>query len=256
MSTSEHSQNHTKAISYWPYPRIVAHRGGGKLAPENTLVAMRTGAEYGHKMVEFDVTLSADDVAFLLHDDTLNRTANLAAFAKDTAWQTLATLDAGSWHSQQFAGEPLPTLAEIAEITCSLDLAVNIEIKPAEGLATHTGKLVAEAARQLFHDHKLPPLISSFSFDALLAAKHAAPELPRGYLMHEWQADWQARATELECIALHLNHELITKARIAEIKSAGLSVFVYTVNDPERAKYLLDIGVDAICTDEVALIKP
>ncbi|KGW50396.1 glycerophosphoryl diester phosphodiesterase family protein [Burkholderia pseudomallei MSHR684] len=63
-------------LQTWPYPRVVAHRGGGALAPENTLAALDAGAHYGHKMVEFDAKLSADGVAFLLHDDTVERTSN------------------------------------------------------------------------------------------------------------------------------------------------------------------------------------
>ncbi len=60
----------------WPYPKFCAHRGAGKLAPENTLAAFRLGYEHGYRMAEFDVKLSADGVAFLLHDDTLDRTTN------------------------------------------------------------------------------------------------------------------------------------------------------------------------------------
>ena len=94
----------------WPYPRYVAHRGAGKLAPENTLAAMREGYAHGYRMVEFDVKLSADGVPFLLHDDTLDRTTDGAGPAGALPWSALATLDAGSWHSATYAGEPLPTL--------------------------------------------------------------------------------------------------------------------------------------------------
>ena len=63
----------------WPYPRWIAHRGGGTLAPENTLAAFRLGASHGYRMFECDVKLSSDGVPFLLHDDTLERTAVGAA---------------------------------------------------------------------------------------------------------------------------------------------------------------------------------
>ena len=106
----------------WPYPRWVAHRGAGKLAPENTLAAFRKGASLGYRMFECDVKLSADGVPFLLHDDTLLRTTNAietlgtaaSAVAGDHPWGTLAQLDAGSWHSRTYAGEPLPTFDAIA----------------------------------------------------------------------------------------------------------------------------------------------
>ncbi|MDO8250569.1 MAG: glycerophosphodiester phosphodiesterase family protein, partial [Rhodoferax sp.] len=92
----------------WPYPRWVAHRGAGKLAPENTLAAFRLGASHGYRMFECDVKLSADGVPFLLHDTTLQRTTNAvahlgtgrtSAVAGDHPWNTLSQLDAGSWHS-------------------------------------------------------------------------------------------------------------------------------------------------------------
>ena len=63
-------------MTNWPYPRWIAHRGAGKLAPENTLAAFRLGASHGYRMAECDAKLSADGVVFLLHDDTLNRTSN------------------------------------------------------------------------------------------------------------------------------------------------------------------------------------
>src|SRR5207248_11375659 len=111
-------RRHGKAhlMDTWPYPRWVAHRGAGKLAPENTLAAFRTGASHGYRMFECDAKLSADGVPFLMHDSTLERTTNgtivlgpgASATAGDHPWSVLSQLDAGSWHSRAFAGEPLP----------------------------------------------------------------------------------------------------------------------------------------------------
>ena len=97
-------------MSHWPYPHIVAHRGGGKLAPENTLAAIDTGARYGHTMIEFDAKLSKDGQIFLLHDDNLERTSNGWGVAGELAWNDLLKVDAGSWYSGEFKGEPLPEL--------------------------------------------------------------------------------------------------------------------------------------------------
>ncbi|NCZ28766.1 MAG: hypothetical protein EBX70_03555 [Betaproteobacteria bacterium] len=94
----------------WPYPRIIAHRGAGKLAPENTLAAMQVALQHRQKMVEFDVKLSADDVAVLMHDANLDRTTNGIGPIRQFNWAELARLDAGSWHSEAFAGEPIPRL--------------------------------------------------------------------------------------------------------------------------------------------------
>ena len=93
----------------WPYPFWIAHRGAGKLAPENTLAAFRVGASFGYRAFECDVKLSADEQPFLLHDATLERTTSGRGRADALPWRELSRLDAGGWHSAKFAGEPLPT---------------------------------------------------------------------------------------------------------------------------------------------------
>jgi len=239
----------------WPYPHIVAHRGGGKLAPENTLAGIDTAARLGHKMIEFDAKLSLDGEIFLLHDDTLDRTSNGWGLAGQLPWEKLLRLDVGSWFSKAFARERLPLMAEVAERCAKYQMMANIEIKPTIGLDAETGHAVAVAARDFWHT-QIPPLLSSFSTQALEAAKQAAPELPRGLLLHEWREDWLSLIQDLDCISIHLNHKILDEARVAVLKTAGLRVLVYTVNSPERARTLLKWGVDAICTDRIDLLGP
>ena len=125
-------------FDHWPYPRWIAHRGAGNLAPENTLAAFRLGASHGYRMFECDVKLSADGVPFLMHDATLQRTtdgtARLGATASpvggDHPWATLSQLDAGSWHSRGYAGEPLPSFEAIARYCLHNGHFLDIEIKP------------------------------------------------------------------------------------------------------------------------------
>lgn len=238
----------------WPYPAIVAHRGGGALAPENTLAAIDVGAHHGHKMIEFDAKLSRDGEIFLLHDDRLERTTNGRGVAGDLPWYTLARLDAGGWYDRRFADERLPLLSEVAARCKQYALAANIEIKPTTGDEIPTGDAVARAAKRLWRDHPIAPLLSSFSIDALAAAQRAEPDLPRGLLLHEWHDDWRALTQRLACVSIHLNHALLDAGRVALLKAAGLRILVYTVNDPARACDLLNWGVDAICTDRIDLI--
>lgn len=67
-------------MSHWPYPPIVAHRGGGKLAPENTPAAIDTGARYGHTMIEFDAKLSKDGQIFYCTTTISNAPATAGAW--------------------------------------------------------------------------------------------------------------------------------------------------------------------------------
>lgn len=242
-------------MSNWPYPPIVAHRGGGKLAPENTLAAIDVGARFGHAMIEFDAKLSQDGQIFLLHDDTLERTSNGWGVAGRLTWDELLKVDAGGWYSGEFKGEKLPLLSEVAQRCRQHAMMANIEIKPTTGADAETGSVVALAARALWQG-MTAPLLSSFSIDALAAAQQSAPELPRGLLLDAWRDDWRALASRLGCVSLHLNHRLLDEARVAQIKSAGLRILVYTVNDPQRAALLLSWGVDCICTDRIDLIGP
>ncbi len=242
-------------MTNWPYPRIVAHRGGGKLAPENTLAAIDTGARFGHTMIEFDAKLSKDGEIFLLHDDNLERTSNGWGVAGELEWRDLVKVDAGSWYSSAFKGEPLPLLTEVADRCRTHGMMANIEIKPTTGTGALTGKVIALAARELW-EGMTAPLLSSFDIDALEAAQAAAPELPRGLLLDEWCEDWRDLTTRLGCVSIHLNHRLLDEARVKALKAAGLHILVYTVNKPQRASELLRWGVDCICTDAIDLIGP
>jgi glycerophosphoryl diester phosphodiesterase len=240
----------------WPYPRLAAHRGAGKLAPENTLASFRYGFERGYRMIECDAKLAADGVAFLLHDATLERTTDGAGRADALPWRELSRLDAGTWHSAPYAGEPLPTLAAVARWSRANGVMLNIEIKPTPGREAETGAAIALDAKGLWAGAVEKPLLSSFAEDALDAARRAAPELPRAWLTEQWPDDWRERATRLGCLALDVKHTLLGEERVREIHAAGLRLATWTVNDPARVATLVAWGVDTIITDEVVTIQP
>ena len=241
----------------WPYPRYAAHRGAGQLAPENTLAAMHVGYAHGYRMVEFDVKLSGDGVPFLLHDDTLDRTTTGYGRADALTWAELAKLDAGSWHSPKYAGEPLPTLAAVARWAIANGVACNIEIKPMPGRERDTGAAVALDARELWRDAAAAPLLSSFSTVALDAARGIARELPRAWLIEErLPGNWHEQLVRLACVALDAEHTLLTPELVRDLHGAGLRVATWTVNDPIRAVELAHWGVDTIITDAIDRIAP
>lgn len=235
----------------WPYPRWIAHRGAGLLAPENTLAAFRLGAKLNYRMFECDVKLSADGVPFLLHDTALTRTTNGVGTASDCTWDQLARLDAGGWHSAAFSGEPLPTLAAVAAWCQAENRLLNIEIKPTPGNETETGRRVAQAARALWTEAAVPPLLTSFEPACLAAAKAAAPQLPRGLLLNRQTEGWLTLAQQLGCVAVVCHHPLWTPHTVAECQAAGLRTVTYTVNDAPTAQRVLEWGLDSLITDRV-----
>src|SRR5690625_1139105 len=138
----------------WPYPRLLAHRGAGKAAPENTLAALRKGAAQGYQMFEYDVQLSRDEVAVLIHDYSLKRTAQVEGNVSDKSLAELLHYDFGAWHSAPYIGEPILTLAGVANFSIPQQLHSNIEIKAAPGLEALTGARVAQQAQQLWRSEE------------------------------------------------------------------------------------------------------
>jgi glycerophosphoryl diester phosphodiesterase len=246
----------------WRYPRILAHRGGGSLAPENTYAGVRCGMARGFRAIEFDVMLARDGVAVVMHDPCLGRTVPGAGNVFDYDAAELADMDAGSWFGREFGGEQVPLFVEFAQFCKANGVWMNIEIKPAPGYEAVTGRAVARIARTMFADEiaagdlATVPLLSSFSAVALEAAREAAPDLPRAFLMSALTPDWQRPAGALGVYAVHINYKNLTAALAAEVKQAGFGLFCYTVNDPARARELFGWGVDAFCTDRIDLIGP
>ena len=251
----------------WPFARVLAHRGGGALAPENTLAGIEVGLAHGYRAIEFDAMLAADAVPVLIHDDTLDRTTDgTGAVASYTATE-LTRLDAGAWMGPRFAGTRLPLLTEAIAYCRRNGIWINIEIKPAPGHELATGTEVATVAARAYADlvrrggdaaanvEPQVPLLSSFAPEALAAARKSASDLPRGLLVGAVPGDWEDQVGTLGCISLHCSHTHLTQALARAVKDAGYWLFCYTVNDPQRARALFDWGVDAFCTDRIDLIE-
>lgn len=248
------------AATCWRYPRIIAHRCGGALAPENSLAGMFIAARLGILAVEFDVMLSADGVPLLIHDETLERTTDgEGPVAEKTAARLLA-LDAGVRHHRAFAGERLPTFRDALETCLKLGLSANVEIKPAVGHEVQTGLAVAQSVREFLADcadaQRLPLLFSSFSESALDAARidvSIAGAPARALLFEKVPGDWPDRLRRLDCHSLHCAAATLQPEQLAEIRAAGLPLACYTVNRAEEAERLFAAGVTAIFSDRLDL---
>lgn len=239
----------------WPYPKTIAHRGAGKLAPENTLAAIRHGVSLGYRAAEIDVKLSGDGTLLLMHDDTTNRCSDGRGRVAAKTWHQLALLDAGSWHSKAFAGEPIPTYWRVANYCIANGVQLNTEIKPCIGRERETGAAVALETRALFCEPAhaaLMPLLSSFSTDALLAARDAAPEFARAHLFdNPLPTDWLARCKAVGAIAMDAHWRTLTEEIVAAAHASGLRVACYTCNELADAERLWAWGVDSVITDAV-----
>ena len=243
-------------MTSWPFPLLIVHLGGGTLSPENTLAALRFGAEHGFRAFEVDVKLSRDGVPFLLHDATLDRTTSESGVAGDRDWAELSRIDAGSWHSRAYAGEPVPSLAAIARYVLRNGFALNIELKPTPGHEHATGLAVGAACARLWQGSAAPLIFSSFRPEALLGARESAPDIRRALLVETLWPDWLEMAQSLGCVAVVTHQDLMNAVLLSQLHGAGLRALCYTVNESAAARRLLALGIDGLITDAVDRFSP
>jgi len=236
---------------------IVAHRGASHDAPENTLASINLAWKQNSDAVEIDIQLTADGKIVAMHDKTPKRTAG----GKDTpiSEHTLAelrTLDAGSWKGKQFAGERIPTLAEILE-TIPAGKRLFIEIKTEAEILPELKRVLDAAGRPA----RETPLIC-FSYETMRAAKELMPELKMYWLVklekdkQTGQPNYTAeqliekvRAARLDGVDLGAAPPL-DEDFIQKLRTAGLEIYVWTVNDVEQARVYKKLGLDGITTDK------
>jgi len=236
-------------MTRWPYPRIVAHRGGGALAPENTLGAIRLGASMGFRGVEFDVMLAGDGTPVVIHDETVDRTTDGRGAVPELSYAELSSFNIGK-------NERIPKFEDAARLCRELGLWANVEIKPAKGYERATGEAVARMTREHWLGAPIGPVVSSFSVEALAGARSVAPGVPRGYLVDRIPDDWRDTMKRLGCVSLHCNYKSLTKELADEIHADGYAILLWTVNQPDVARQMLVFGADCLVTDALDRIAP
>lgn len=235
------------------YPRIIAHRGGGALAPENTLAGLRLAARLGCRAVEFDVMLTADGVPVLMHDETLERTTDGSGSIAALSLAALRRFDAGAKRGAAFRGEVIPTLEETLGVCADLGLWANIEIKPGQGREEETGTVTGRLLARAWCG---PGIVSSFSSVALAAARRVAPALDYALLVGAIPGDWRERLAAEGCQALHVDAARNGAPELAAVVAAGIPVACYTVNRRDDVERLFALGVAAVFTDRPDLWRP
>ena len=235
-------------------PRLIGHRGAAASAPENTLAGLRKAHAEGATWVEFDVKLTADGVPILMHDDRLGRTTNGRGKVAKMSSEDIAMLDAGGWFSPEFTGERVPTLKAALELCADLGMGINVELKPCRGRAEETAKAALKTIDEIWPDNLPQPLFSSFDRPSLTAVKAFKPDALLGFLCTRVPRNWSEVVQRLGCSTLNVSNRWIRQKHIAAARALDVPVLVYTVNDPARAKKLLDAGVTSVFTDHVQAV--
>ena len=230
------------------HPLVIAHRGFSWVAPENTLAAYKLAVDAGAQLAECDVWLSADGVPVLLHDSSLKRTAGRDAKVNELTVAELKQLDAGGWKDERFAGERIPTLLEALQLVKG-HLRFVIEIKQ-----TGMEEQVIAAIREADID---PADVMIFCFNRSVVARivKLEPRLPTTWLIGDLPYDQaERRAMIADAVADRLSAIGVARtsadpALVRLARESGLSLYVWTADEPADMRYLKRIGVDGIITD-------
>lgn len=244
--------NRLSEVRRFQPPWIIAHRGYRAKYPENTLSAFSAALEAGAAMIELDVTFSLDRRLVVIHDADLERTTNGHGPVSSLTLDELKHLDAGGWFHPRFAGERLPELAEVLDLTKGRAF-IDIEIKSSAYEPDHPldsiERQVVELVRQKeIQDHVL---ISSFEQDILqeLFSMGNAPPLALN-TMHPVDNYVLEICSRLKLFSLHPEQKAITQGQVKRIHKAGMRVFPYNVNTAAEFKRMLAMGVDGMITDD------
>lgn len=236
-----------------------AHRGAMGHAPENTLAAFALGVEMGSDLVESDVQRSKDGVLVLMHDTTLSRTTDVEQVFPDRApwrvsdftYEEIQQLDAGSWFSEEFAGEPVPTMAQMIELVRPTRAGILMELKSpalypgierqvAQEFASYPGYVTSAVRAERL-------VVQSFDWASMERYHEVQPSVPVGLLGRPSEA----LLPELSTWADQINPGYTTfdAAYVEAVHELGMEVHTYTVNTAGDMNRVLDRGVDGVITN-------
>eukprot|EP00961_Rhodomonas_salina_P239382 3233905-Rhodomonas_salina.2 len=256
-------QTSWSAVKKGPLPRIIAHRGAPRHAPENTLSAFAAAKRLGATWVEADVLPSLDDELVIFHDNELERCTSMKGRVKDVDSADLFSLDAGSHFSKEWKDARIPSLGELLEFCRDSHLGVNLEIKHAnddelaipneEEIAFE--KSLAAATCDMVLKYECDPtqvFFSSYSYHALEVCKERLPHIKRGLLVDHIPPNWEELTQRVDCSCM--NFWIDEKANTAELiqrVSRSIPLYAYTVNDLATAETMLSWGCSGVFTDAV-----
>ena len=249
-------------------PLIIGHRGASAVAPENTVAAFARAMLDGADGIEFDVRLARDGEPVVIHDATLERTGLVAGLVCQLTSEELKEIDVGSWFRRRvhgsetdFAGEKLPKLQQVFEFFGNKSGLLYLEMKSdiAGG-----GGLVNEVVRSIQrHSMRERVIVESFDLPLIEQVKSLdrsirtaalfEPKVSRPVsLMLTMKPVALAKHYGADEIALH--YTLASRRLIGKAKEAGLSIVVWTVDNPKWIERARSLGVDTLITNNPALM--
>lgn len=242
------NNNTFENVAIFHETKVMAHRGASTEAPENTMAAFQKAIDDMADYIELDVQLTNNGEVIVMHDSNAYRTTGVDANIVNMTYKEVKTLDAGSWFSDEYVGENVPSLKEVLELTQG-KIKLNIELKPADNgtaLAKNTVRLIEKY--NMVNDC----VITSFSESVLKAVKTYNQEIKVGYILSAAYGDFY----DMKNVDFFsVNAAFLSKRTIDAIHNSGKRVYAWTVNNKESIKNLTNKGVDGIITDNPVLAR-
>lgn len=228
---------------------VTAHRGASGYAPENTIASVREAIKMNADFTEIDVQETNDGAIILLHDKNLKRTTGLDKNIWECSYKEINNLDAGKWFHPQFAGEIIPLLSDVIDFSKG-KIKMNIELKSnghEKMLADRVVKIVQEKnfVGECFY--------TSFDYSLIKRVKEINPTLKVGLIFKKMPETLDVFNTDMELLSVH--YSLVDESFVLRAKSAGKEVHVWTVNEEDEMRRLINLGVTSIITNYPDILK-
>jgi len=228
---------------------VTGHRGASGHAPENTLSSMRVAIEMGADFSELDVQETADGEIILLHDASLKKTSGVDKDIWEVNYADLKDLEVGSWFSEEYKNEPIPTLQEVISLVKG-KMKLNIELK-----ANGHEKMLAESTLKVVMDNDFidQVIFTSFKFDEIRRIRELNKEAKVGYIFGRMPQDVDVFSEDVDLLSVNI--KTVDAPFMQKAKAAGMEVAVWTVNKPEDMKRMIELGVDDIITNYPDILR-
>ena len=227
--------------------KIFAHRGASAYAPENTLEAFRLAMEQGADGIELDVQLTKDGELVVIHDETIDRVSNGKGAVRDYTLEELKSFSVSN-HFEQYPDVKIPTLREVLELVKPGHMEINIELKTGIFWYPEIEKKVLDLVKEEGMEDRI--IYSSFNHYSVQKIRELAPEAETAYLIGDVMLNVAEYTKNTGIKGLHpaLFHVKMADF-LKEYKESGIALRVWTVNDKDQIRWLIDEGVDAVITN-------
>nr|WP_273843693.1 glycerophosphodiester phosphodiesterase [Halalkalibacter alkalisediminis] len=229
--------------------KVFAHRGFSSQYPENTMVAFQASADIGADGIEFDIQLTKDHVPVVIHDLTLDRTTTGKGFVRDYTASELKKFSAGSWFSDTFKAETIPTLEEVLIWAKTHSLTLNIELKGSVADRNLTVATVLPLLKKYDLEERI--ILSSFDHKSVHTFQKHNPFLETAVIVAAALYEPESYLRHVNVLGYHFSYVSLLDEEVKALIKKGFRLRPYTVNEERWIKKFFELGCDAIFTDEV-----